>query len=63
MFDDATELTKQLLTQYSKGEIGEVYIAYTNFKNTVTQEAKLMKLLRSGRKILHRSSQSVTISC
>ena len=44
-FDDATELTKQLLTQYSKGEIGEVYIAYTNFKNTVTQEAKLMKLL------------------
>ena len=45
LFDDATELTKQLLTQYSKGEIGEVYIAYTNFKNTVTQEAKLMKLL------------------
>ena len=29
LFDDATELTKQLLTQYSKGEIGEVYIAYT----------------------------------
>ena len=45
LFDDATKLTKQVLTQYSKGEIGEVYIAYTNFKNTVTQEAKLMKLL------------------
>lgn len=45
LFGDATELTKQLLTQFSKGEIGEVYIAYTNFKNTVTQEAKLMKLL------------------
>lgn len=45
LFSDATELTKQLLTQYAKGEIGEIYIAYTNFKNTVTQEAKLVKLL------------------
>lgn len=45
LFADATELTKQLLTQYSKGEIGEIYIAYTNFKNTVTQEPNLVKLL------------------
>ncbi len=45
LFGDAMELTKQLLTQFSRGEIGEVYIAYTNFKNTVTQEAKLLKLL------------------
>ena len=39
------ELTKQLLTQYEAGEIGEIYLAYTNFKNTVTQEAKVIKLL------------------
>lgn len=45
LFSDATEMTKELLTQYKKGEIGEIYIAYTNFKNTVTQEAKLVKLL------------------
>lgn len=45
LFSDATELTKQLLTQYSKGEIGEIYIAYTNFKNTVVQEPVLVKLL------------------
>ena len=45
LFSDATEIGKQLLTQYSKGEIGEIYIAYTNFKNTVTQEAVLSKLL------------------
>lgn len=38
-------MSKELLTQYSKGEIGEIYIAYTNFKNTVTQEPKLVKLL------------------
>lgn len=45
IFADAMELTKELLTQFVKGEIGEIYIAYTNFKNTVTQEAKLVKLL------------------
>lgn len=45
LFSDATQMGKDLLTQYRKGEIGEIYIAYTNFKNTVTQEAKLVKLL------------------
>ncbi len=45
LFSDATEMTKELLTQFSMGEIGEIYIAYTNFKNTVTQEPKLVKLL------------------
>ncbi len=45
LFSDATELTKQLLTQFEKGEIGEIYLAYTNFKNTVTQEPKIIKLL------------------
>lgn len=45
LFSDATSITKELLTQFEKGEIGEIYIAYTNFKNTVTQEAKLVKLL------------------
>ncbi len=45
LFSDATEISKELLTQYSKGEIGEIYIAYTNFKNTVVQEPVLAKLL------------------
>lgn len=45
LFSDATALTKELLEQYSSGEIGEIYIAYTNFKNTVTQEPELVKLL------------------
>ncbi len=45
IFSDATEMTKELLTQFSRGEIGEIYVAYTSFKNTVTQEPKLIKLL------------------
>ena len=30
---------------YQRGEIGEIYLAYTHFKNTVVHEPKLMKLL------------------
>lgn len=45
LFSDATEMTKELLRQFADGEIGEIYIAYTNFKNAVTHEAKLVKLL------------------
>ena len=45
LFADATQITKELLTQYTGGEIGEIYIAYTNFKNTVSQEATFAKLL------------------
>ncbi len=45
LFSDATEMTKELLTQFTLGEISEIYIAYTNFKNTVTHEPVLSKLL------------------
>ena len=30
---------------FMEGEIGEIYVAYTEFKNTVTHIPKLMKLL------------------
>ena len=30
---------------YAAGEIGEIYLAYTGFKNTVVHEPKLLKLL------------------
>ena len=45
LYSDALEISKELLTQFEKGEIGEIYLAYTNFKNTVSQEAKVIKLL------------------
>jgi F-type H+-transporting ATPase subunit gamma len=44
-FADAKEMGKQLLTDFANGEIGEIYVAYTEFKNTVSQIPKLMKLL------------------
>ena len=42
---DAAVLCKQILEEYEKGEIGQIYLAYTHFKNTVSQEPKLLKLL------------------
>ncbi len=45
LYDDAMSITKQLLQDFEDGKIGEIYIAYTNFKNTVVHVPKLMKLL------------------
>jgi F-type H+-transporting ATPase subunit gamma len=44
-FADAMGLTNILLESYSSGEVGEIYLAYTFFKNTVTHVPTLLKLL------------------
>lgn len=44
-FADAMQLGKELLAKYAAGEIGEIYLAYTKFKNTVSHEPLLIKLL------------------
>ena len=33
-YDDAMKLCKEILTGFSNGEYGEIYLAYTSFKNT-----------------------------
>lgn len=42
---DAMLLSERLLNSFAQGEIGEIYLAYTSFKNTVSHEPKLLKLL------------------
>lgn len=44
-YEDAAALCKKILQLFSDGEIGEIYLAYTHFKNTVSHEPKLIKLL------------------
>ena len=44
-FLDAQALGKKLLEDFANGEIGEIYVAYTEFKNTVSHVPKLVKLL------------------
>ena len=44
-YPDAMRLANTLLESFAKGEIGEIYLAYTRFKNTVSHEPTLIKLL------------------
>lgn len=44
-YEDAAAICKEVLRAFTEGEIGEIYLAYTHFKNTVSHEPTLMKLL------------------
>ena len=44
-YADAMEIGKEVLKAFSQGEIGEIYLAYTAFKNTVSHIPTLLKLL------------------
>lgn len=45
LFKDASDISKEVLDLFAKGEIGEIYLAYTSFKNTVSHIPKMIKLL------------------
>ncbi len=44
-YADAMAISKELLEAFSKGEISEIYLAYTGFKNTVVHIPTLLRLL------------------
>ena len=45
MYDDAIAVGKDVLSQFTMGNIGEIYLVYTIFKNTVVQIPTMVKLL------------------
>ncbi len=45
VYSDAAHITKTLLKRYADGEISEIYLCYTHFKNTVVHTPKCLKLL------------------
>lgn len=45
LYSDAMDIGKEVLSKFTRGEIGEIYLAYTIFKNTVVQIPTLIKLL------------------
>lgn len=44
-YSDAMQLSNIVLNAFAKGEVGEIYLAYTHFKNTVVHVPTLMRLL------------------
>lgn len=45
LYTDAREIAEEVLRSFTDGKVGEIYIAYTSFKNTVVHEPKLIRLL------------------
>ncbi len=45
LYSDAAQICAEVLRAFVDGEIGEIYVAYTAFKNTVSHVPTLMKLL------------------
>lgn len=45
LYADAIHIGKNILASYENGEVGEIYLAYTSFKNTVVHEPKVIKIL------------------
>ena len=45
MYSDAIQICGEVLKAFAEKEIGEIYVAYTAFKNTVVHTPVLMKLL------------------
>lgn len=44
-YQDAAELTRELLEAFARGEIGEIWLAYTSFQNTVVHVPRMIQLL------------------
>ena len=44
-FADTIKVCEAIMKRFEAGEIGEIYLAYTNFKNTVSHIPTLIKLL------------------
>lgn len=45
IYRDAMDISDRVLKDYVEGNIGEIYLAYTGFKNTVSHVPTLLKLL------------------
>ena len=48
LYSDAMTIGRQVIQDYSEGKFGEIYLAYTEFKNTVVHIPKMIKLLPFG---------------
>lgn len=45
LYKDASDIGIELLDAFKNNQVGEIYLAYTSFKNTITHIPKLVKLL------------------
>ena len=49
LYNDCIALTKDLMVRFDAGEIDEIYVAYTDFQNTVTHVPTIRKIIPLSR--------------
>ena len=57
-YRDAKEIADYVIDKFQKGEIGEVYLAYTRFKSTISQEPQMVRLLPLDMKNIEQTEAS-----
>lgn len=61
IYSDAMEIGDAVLKAFEEGKVGEIYLAYTSFKNTVVHEPKLVKLLPISADDIEKTEQADTL--
>ena len=59
LYRDAMEITSKLLQEYSEGKLESIYLAFTEFKNTITHIPHLLRLLPIDREYLESREMPV----
>ncbi len=60
VYSDATGIGKEVLSKFAQGEIGEIYLAYTIFRNTIVQIPTMTKLLPIDAEDIASESEDVS---
>lgn len=62
IYKDAMEIGREVLETYANGELGEIYLAYTVFKNTVTHVPTLVRLLPIDKTSLEQDEEKENLN-
>jgi F-type H+-transporting ATPase subunit gamma len=57
IYKDAVMIGKEVLEAFAKDEVGEIYLAYTVFKNTVTHVPTIIKLLPINTEVMKEEEE------
>lgn len=60
MYSDAMQISAEVLEAFANGEISEIYLAYTQFRNTVSHIPTMVKMLPVSKEDMANENTNVT---
>lgn len=60
IYSDAMEIGRRVLADFESGKIGEIYLVYTQFKNTVVHTPQMVKLLPLSQEDICENAEDAT---